>query len=77
MLSRSSGAVLPVAGHRLDRARTQEGRHRRGAQKEVGRRHNCKVRVEDVAGRTHRANNNRVAQRRTVAGPEAPGREAD
>lgn len=76
MLSKSSGVVQPVAPDRLDRVHTREDRHHREARKEVGSRHSCKARVEDVAGTTRRASNSRVAQPRSVAGPAAPGQEA-
>ena len=76
MLSKSSGAAPPVARGHLDRARTQEGRHRKEARKAVGSRHSCKVRVEDGAERIRRANSSRVAQPHSVAGPVAPEREA-
>lgn len=76
MLSKSFGAVLPVAGDRLDHVHTPEGSHHREARKEVDSRRSCKARVEDVAGRIRRVSNNRVAQPRSVAGPAAPGQEA-
>lgn len=77
MLSKFSVAVLPVVGGHLDRVQTRGDKRRREAQKAVGSRHSCKARAEDVAERIRRVNNNRVAQRRSVAGPEAPGQEAD
>lgn len=77
MLSKSSGGVLPVEAGRLGRARTREGRHHRGARKEVDSRRSCKARVEGVAGMIRRVSNSRVAQPHSVAGLAAPEQEAD
>lgn len=76
-LSKSSGAALPVAEARLDRVRIQEGKRHREVQREVGIRHSCRARVEDVAGRIRHASSSRVAQRRSVADLAAPGQEAN
>lgn len=76
MLSTSSALVLPVAADRLGRVHTQEDRRHREARREVGSRHSCMARVEDVAGRTRRVSNSRGAPHRNVAGPAAPGQEA-
>lgn len=77
MLSRSSGAALPVAVGHLDRAHTREGRHRKEARKAVGIRHSCKARAEGAVERIHRASSSRVAQPRSVADLAAPEQEAN
>lgn len=75
MLSKFSGAALPVAGGHLDHARTQD-RHRKEARRAVDSRHNCKLRAVDAAERTRRVSSSRVAPPRSVAGPAAPEQEA-
>lgn len=76
MLSKSSGAELPVAAGHLDRAHTREGMHRKEARKAVGIRHNCKARAEGAVERIRRASSSRVARPRSVADPGAPEQEA-